>query len=453
MKLKLRATIAIGGAMFIAGGLGQLSACATAGEDSIIDAGTDVIFHPRPPPSGDGSVEASVCSSDPCVVSIALGGIHSCAIISDGTVRCWGNDFAGELGEAAGDGGAGDSGVDTTTPRAVAGATGVVGIAAGGPFGSTTYDDDVTCAFTTTAPPNCWGSNEYDMLGRGTAPDTLAHPDPAAVLTLTPASIISLGQTSGCAITAGALSCWGQNTYQQLGSPLDGGFGSSTPVPVALPGGKKALEVGSGYGHSCAVLEDGTVACWGYDFYAQCGTIPTGSTQPTPVLVAGLSGVAHVALGSYHSCALSTAGVVQCWGYNYEGSLGTGGWDGGYQDPTPLTAILPTGRKATEIAAGTYTTCALLDDGTVACWGFNQYGQTGLVPDGGLGIVAVPTVVAGVTGATQIAMGAGGEHVCARLGTGGVKCWGANGSGQLGASSGDGGSGVAMSATPLDVAF
>lgn len=457
MKLKLRVGIAMAGAISFAAGLGQLAACATAGDEtSPADAGSDIAFHPRPPTSRDGSAEGGpTCAADPCVVRVAVGGAHSCAVIQDGTVRCWGDNFAGELGASASD--AGDAaalGTQSQTPVVVGGLEGIVGLAAGGPFSSGSYDGDMTCAFSTSGPPQCWGSNEYAMLGNGAAPDNLSHPTPGPVGTLTASSIVSLGQTNGCAITSGAISCWGENSYQQLGQPLDGGFGSSTPVAVTLAAGKKAVQSASGYAHTCVVLDDGTVTCWGYDFYGQCGTTPNAQyTQPTPVVVAGLSGIAEVAAGSYHTCARSTAGAVQCWGYNYEGALGNGSWDGGYQDPTPVTALLPAGRKATEIVAGTYSTCALLDDGTVACWGFNTYGQTGIVPDGGLGIAATPVIVAGVEGAQQIAMGAGSEHVCARLSTGGVRCWGANTSGQLGASTTDAGTGLTMSATPLDVAF
>jgi alpha-tubulin suppressor-like RCC1 family protein len=458
MKLKLRFGIAMGGAISFAAGVAQLSACATAGDgDTIVDAGADIVFHPRPTGSSDGSAaDASTCTADPCVLRIAAGGAHTCAVIQDGTVRCWGDNYAGELG--ASDGGLADGGTPAfnQTPIVVSGITGAVGIAAGGPFSSGSYDGDMTCAFSTTGAPQCWGSNEYDLLGNGAANDTIAHPIPSPVATLSAASIISLGQTVGCAITSGALACWGENNYQQLAQPLDGGFGSSTPVTISLPDGKKALQSASGYGHTCAVLDDNTVACWGYGYYGQCGTIgaPPYYDQSTPAIVAGLANITEVAAGSYHSCALDKTGAVQCWGYNYEGMLGNGPGDGGgFQNPTPVSVLLPTGRKAAQIVAGQYSTCALLDDGTVACWGFNTYGQMGFAPDGGAGVSSTPVIVAGVSGATQLAMGAGSEHVCARLATGGVKCWGANTSGQLGASSGDAGPGLASSPTPLDVVF
>ncbi|MGH7326920.1 MAG: RCC1 repeat-containing protein, partial [Polyangiaceae bacterium] len=133
------------------------------------------------------------------------------------------------------------------------------------------------------------------------------------------------------------------------------------------------------------------------------------------------------------------------------GLLGNPG-DGGYTQGV-LDIAMPGGKKATEIAAGTETTCALLEDGTVACWGYNTYGQAGVSTDSGVEVVTTPAVVGGVALAEQITMGTAGEHVCARIHGGSVKCWGANNFAQLGASTSEAGVVGAMSATPIDVQF
>lgn len=448
-NLSLRPWIAFGVATSFAVALAQLSACAEGTLQESTDAAPDVVFHPRPGGGGASDASTVVCTANPCVVGIALGGSHTCALIKDGSVLCWGDNVAGELGPSS------DAGVvlsQSSTPRAVSGISGAFQVAAGGVFTSGTADYDMTCAATGTGPL-CWGSNQYALLGRGPAypPDTVAHPDLAPVTTLTTGANLAIGQTNACALLGSSFACWGENSYSQLGV-IDSGTTSSAPITMQLPGGKKVIQAALGYGHVCAVLDDQTVACWGYDYYGQCGTTYTTSSYslPTPTLVPGLSGVTHVAAGSYHTCALTAAGAIMCFGYNYGGLLG-GGDDGGTSSTTPVTATLPAGRKATGIAAGEYSTCALLDDGTVACWGYNSFGQLGFMPDGGYGVQGTPTLVPGLAGVDQIAMGAGSEHVCAVLHGGGLKCWGANQFGQLGSGT-DGGT-LAQSATPLDVQF
>ena len=292
------------------------------------------------------------------------------------------------------------------------------------------------------------------MLGRGSslAIDTTPHPDPAAVTGFTADAVVSIGQYHACAISGTSVSCWGSNTYQQLGEGvMDGGGPFTTPVSVTLPGGKKPVEIATGFAHTCVILDDKSVACWGYNGEAECGIAPVGSNyyQSTPYVVPSVV-AAHVAAGSYHSCVVTPDGQVQCWCYDYMGLLGNPG-DGGYSQGV-LDIAMPGGKKATAIAAGTMTTCALLEDGTVACWGYDTYGQAGVAPDAGA-VVTTPTLVAGIGLAEQISMGSTGQHACARIHGGSVKCWGANTYGQLGASSSEAGVVGSMSATPVDVQF
>ncbi|MEO8796984.1 MAG: hypothetical protein ABI551_03790, partial [Polyangiaceae bacterium] len=361
---------------------------------------------------------------------------------------------AGELGLSA-DGGAT---TQSATPIVVAGVTGALTIAAGGLYPSSSYDYGVTCAVMSTGP-QCWGSNQYGMLGRGDAlaNDALPHPAPAPVTGLTSYVDLTLGQTHACANTAAGVMCWGYNEYQGLGAgPLDGGVYVDTPVQAQLPGGKKALAISNGFGHTCAVLEDRTVACWGYNAEGSCGVPPpAGGTTYTqaPIVVPGISNAAHVASGSYHSCVTTTDGALWCWGYNYQGSIGVAG-DGGYV-VAPVQIAMPDSHKAANVVAGTYTTCALLDDGTVACWGNDTYGQAGVALDAATtGVVPTPTIVSGVGKVRKLAMGSGGQHVCALVYGGSVKCWGMNELGQLGVATSEGGTAIGTSTNvPVDVQF
>ena len=298
-------------------------------------------------------------SVSPCVLSASRSvESHSCAILSDGTLRCWGNDFAGELGESS----PVDGGVDPTAgvghdlqsaqPVVVSERSGRRSASpAGGPFGSARlYDNDVTCAFTDQR-------RAHNLLGvervrhartRGVRPD---YDRPSRIrrrsvtsLTAT-AQIISLGQTSALRNHRLALlSCWGQNNYRAArDNRSTADSDRRRRSPVALPGREKSGRNRVGLrSHLRRFSKTRTVACWGYDFYASMRDASRVRQHATNahVLVSRFErSHAHVALGSYHSCARHhRRQQSQCWGYNYQGSLGNGSWDGGYQDPTARSA-------------------------------------------------------------------------------------------------------------------
>ncbi len=178
----------------------------------------------------------------------------------------------------------------------------------------------------------------------------------------------------------------------------------------------------AGGAHTCALRNDGTVYCWGDNWEGQLGDGTTALSRPTPVAVAGLTGATALAAGGSHTCALQSDGTVACWGDNYYGQLGDGTTT---SRPTPVAVAGLSG--ATALAVGGSHTCALRNDGTVACWGANYYGQLG---DGTFTDRLTPTAVAGLSGATAIA--ARGSHTCALLADGTARCWGNNEYGQLG---------------------
>jgi alpha-tubulin suppressor-like RCC1 family protein len=242
---------------------------------------------------------------------------------------------------------------------------------------------------------------------------------------------IAAGEGHTCALTmGGGVKCWGDNYEGRLG---DGTWeGKNTPVDVAgLGSGVQAIT--TGFAHTCALTTTG-VKCWGANKYGQVGdgTSGEGNTKSMPVDVVGLSsGVKAIAAGGAHTCALTTAGGVKCWGSNSGGQVGHGTSGYGNISSTPVDVVgLGSGMKA--IAVGGYHSCALTTGDGVKCWGENLYGQVG---DGTSGwdnyIKSTPLEVVGLGSGVQGITG-GGFHTCALTSTDGIKCWGGNGAGQLG---------------------
>ncbi|MCB1555305.1 MAG: hypothetical protein KDJ14_16010 [Xanthomonadales bacterium] len=407
---------------------------------------------------GDGSI---IRSNRPVAVqglladvqSIGIGQDHGCARQADGSLRCWGLNFSGSLGNG------------TTTQSFVAQRT--QGLSASQQ--SVDVGEEHSCSLSDTGGVQCWGLNLFNQLGDGTILQRLV---PGPVLDLgSQVTALDAGGFHSCAIRNGAVLCWGRNDVGQIG---DGSFADQQrPVPViGLDSGVQAVSAGGV--HSCA-LRNGSVSCWGNNYAGQLGD---GSTDPRqqPVAVAGLSsgvtalatsiaahscainasgglkcwganergqlgdgstvdrstpvdvvglgsGVRAVALGGEHSCALLNSGGVRCWGSNDNFQLGN---DSGAQSNTSIAVTGLSG--ATALALGRSHSCALLAGGRVACWGRNDFGQVG---DGSSLQLSAPTTVSGL-GRGARAIAAAAQHSCAALIGGGVKCWGSNYSGQFG---------------------
>ncbi|MGQ0800042.1 MAG: RCC1 domain-containing protein [Pseudomarimonas sp.] len=339
----------------------------------------------------------------PGVKAIAIGQEHGCALQADSTLRCWGLNFSGQLG----DGGS----TQSFAPRATAQLP--------GPMQAVSVGEEHSCALANSGAVLCWGLNFFGQLGDGTQIQRLL---PVAVSGLNAGvSAIAIGGFHGCALRAGGVSCWGANAFGQLGN---GSSGDQTTA-VAVQGlGDSVQAITAGGLHSCA-LRDGGVRCWGHNFAGQLGD---GSDQfrLSPVAVVGLgSGVRSIAAGvSAHTCAITTAGGLRCWGANERGQLGDG---------TRSNRLVPvdvqglsTGVQA--VALGAAHTCALLSGGAVRCWGSNDILQLGNeVMQDQLTPLAVVGLESGVT-----ALALGRTHSCARLAQGNVRCWGRNDFGQLG---------------------
>jgi alpha-tubulin suppressor-like RCC1 family protein len=239
---------------------------------------------------------------------------------------------------------------------------------------------------------------------------------------------ISAGANHTCALTsAGGAKCWGRDDQGQLGDGTT--TDRTTPVDVSgLASGVAAVSAGGV--HTCALTSTGGLKCWGNNYFGQLGDgVACGLTCTTPVDVSGLtSGVAGVSAGTNHTCALTTGGGLKCWGHNSSGQLGDG-QACGFICAIPVDVTGLTSGVAA-VSASTYHTCAVTTTGGVKCWGYNGNGQLG---DGqACGITCTtPVDVSGLTSGVA-AVSAGGVHTCALTTGGGVKCWGYNGSGELG---------------------
>ncbi|MFQ6030013.1 MAG: hypothetical protein ACE5Q6_21275 [Dehalococcoidia bacterium] len=271
-----------------------------------------------------------------------------------------------------------------------------------------------TCAITAERSLRCWGLNNYGQLGDGTRTERARPVDVVGLDSEVVA--VSAGANHTCSLTAeGGVQCWGRNSRN--------GF-SVTPEKVeSLTSGVVALA--SGDIHNCALTVEGGVKCWGGNSNGQLGD-GTNTDRATPVDVTGLaSGVVAISAGSRHTCALMMAGGVKCWGQNGDaGRLGDGSTTNRIE-PVDV-ADLTSGVAA--VAAGGFHTCALTQEGSVMCWGSNNVGQLG---DGTRRNRFIPGEVTGLT--SEVAgIAVGGGHSCALTTKGGIRCWGANDFGQVG---------------------
>ena len=306
------------------------------------------------------------------VTAVAVGFLHACALTTGGGVKCWGDNRSGALGDG--------TLTSRLTPADVAGLTsGVVAIAAGSSH---------TCALTTGGAVLCWGFNYDGQLGDGTS-TSRRTPTPVVGLTSGVASV-EAGWSHTCAVTAGgAMKCWGWGSSGQLGDGTATQRATPTDV-VGLTSGAAAAD--GGWYHTCAVTAAGGVKCSGSNLVGQVGD-GTSTDRWTPTAVVGLAtGVRAISAGSLHTCAVTTGGGVKCWGQGSYGQLGDGTKPEGQATPTDVLG-LAVGVAA--VAAGDSHTCALTTGGGVKCWGDNNSGQLG---DPTSGPRLTPVAVLGLEG-------------------------------------------------------
>ena len=362
---------------------------------------------------------------------MSAGNQHTCAILDNGDLKCWGYDYFGQLGD-------GGSNTDVYDPPSTA-----IDLGAGQTAVAVSAGMSHTCAILDNGDLKCWGRDNNGQLGDGGSSSDTNEPSSTAIDfgTGRTAVAVSAGDYHTCAILDnGDLKCWGHDYYGQLGnggsSNTDAYAPSSTAINLGT--GRTAVAVSSGMHHTCAILDNGDLKCWGYDYYGQLGDGGGNTNAHAPSSTAidlgtGRTAVA-VSAGLYHTCAILDNGDLKCWGRNTYGALGDGGSNADTNAPSSTAIDLGTGRTAVAIDAGSEYTCAILDNDDLKCWGYDLFGQLG---DGGSnGAINAPssTAINLGTGRTAVAVSAGVQHTCAILDNGDLKCWGQHNYGKLGIS-------------------
>jgi len=344
-----------------------------------------------------GASKSDAGSSMLKTIEVTAALTHSCALANDGTVRCWGFNSSGQT---SGDGSRGNP--FPTAVTVVAGLSHITQLSAGGAH---------TCALSEDGSVHCWGdSGEGESAGDAMATNVTAV---VTVKDLKDVIQVSAGYYHTCALVkAGSVRCWGRNASAEITGDGQATEGHDDRIAVTTVAGlSHVIQIAAGVEHNCALIDDGSVRCWGDNQYAQSTDDGVPSDPVAVTTIAGLSHVTQVIASRVHSCALIDDGSVSCWGA---------------QDPNraagPLTAMSEvSGVKRLAYGASGSQTCALMNDGSVDCWGSNVMAEAS--GDGMSSQESQPvTAVVGLTAVQQVATGEG--HTCALLDDGSVRCWG-----------------------------
>ena len=341
---------------------------------------------------------------------VSAGGSHTCGILSNDRLYCWGNNRDGQVGRTTEN--------DTyATPVEIG----------GGRWTTVSAGDRNTCAIRPTRRLYCWGDDAYGQIGDGGMMDTdrLAptqvsggHTDWTAVQT-------GGGHTCGRRAN-GRLYCWGNDSFGELG---DNSAEQNRPSPVPVAGGATNwTSITVGEDHACGRRTTGRIYCWGGDSYGTLGDGAGDSTSGTPRLVAGgFTDWTAIDGGGYTTCGRRSNARLYCWGGDYDGALGNGG--AMHADRFTPTSVAGGDVRWSAVSVGHSHGCGRRSTGRLLCWGDNYSGQLG---DGQNNTDKAAPVPLFGDPSNWTSVSAGSGHTCARKTTGSLWCWGRGDDHQLG---------------------
>lgn len=331
--------------------------------------------------------------------AVATGFEHGCGILSGGDAYCWGQN-ARALG----------TGLDIDSIYAVPVDTALS-------FASICNLSEATLALDTVGDLHGWGrARDYEAGSN----DWNGYKTPNKATTSAKFRSIDCGVGHGCGVTQeNDVYCWGTNRLGEVDPMSAGDDSRPNSIRDQFPTPDMAfIDAAAGANHSCAVTRDGAVWCWGDNTLGQLG-VADPSAGPTPVeVLPAEAGATEVTAGLDHTCALVADGAVECWGDNDLGQLGTAS-DPGHGSTVRLETDRPIASLAESVGN---STCALDSDGRVGCWGDNSRGQLGV----GNSVQEPGTLVwlDNLGEVTEVSVG--GDYACAVVRAGSIFCWGGN---------------------------
>lgn len=344
------------------------------------------------------------------VTTANAGWAHTCAVLTGGTMNCWGGNQFGQLGNASANlvGCVEGFSVCSNGPVAVSGSTQWTSTAGGYLY---------TCAIDNAGAAHCWGEGRRGQLGNGIQGNTNVPSNVSGGLVFTQLAAAKGGDLA-CGISGNALYCWGTGYF---GQPGTGGITQVASIPYRVSPAQSFTTVSVGELHACALDTTGAAYCWGANGLGQVGD-GTQFDRTLPTVVLGGRTYTRIVTGLAHTCALDNAGVAFCWGASSQIGRTT---TTSVEQATP-TAVAGA-QQFVAIAAGGWHTCGIDGAGQTYCWGDNSYSQFG---DGGTTSAQLPRLITGLPAFAQIT--AGGAHTCGITAAGAMYCWGANTYGQSG---------------------
>ncbi len=355
--------------------------------------------------SAGGAAGGTVTPTAQAITGLSAGENSTCAVLANKSIKCWGRNNSGQLGNG--------TTVDSIPPVAVSGITTASSVSVG-------YEH--ACARLEDGTARCWGSNSIGQLGNNS---TTTSNVPVTVMGLANVASIHAGVYTTCArLMDNTVWCWGR------GGDLGNGIGANSPVPVQVSGLANVIQLSVSHNsgtafpnHACGVRMNGTAFCWGLNADGQIGD-GTQNDARRPVDVMGITDALEITAGGSHACARRTSGLY-CWGTAPE--IG----DGTVNRKFVPTAVA-TAPNVTAIMAGNRHTLARTAANGLLCWGYSGSGQCGdgtaFPPGGPIYSTPISALLTNVSLFTS-----GGNHSCAYVPTTQVTwCWGAANFDQLG---------------------